>query len=92
MEERGCEPPPAVSGELGVTPGTPIVCVDVFCGVRGAGFQMDKAGRELRDRRRRLRQGNGRSFSATPRADGALTAASRHLAHLRRLERFQAPK
>jgi hypothetical protein len=39
VEERGCEPPPAVSGELGVTPGMPIVCVDVFCGVRGAGFQ-----------------------------------------------------
>jgi len=37
----------------------PIVCVDVFCGVRGAGFQMDKAGRELRDRRRRLRRSGG---------------------------------
>ena len=35
-------------GELGVTRRTPIVCVDVFCGVRGAGFHMDKAGRELR--------------------------------------------
>jgi hypothetical protein len=28
VEERGCEPPPAVSGKLGVRPGTPIVCVD----------------------------------------------------------------
>ena len=34
-------------GELRVTPGTPIVCVDVFCGVRGVGFQMDKAGRSI---------------------------------------------
>jgi hypothetical protein len=42
VEERGCEPPPAVSGELG-NARNPDVCVDVFCGVRGAGFQMDKA-------------------------------------------------
>ena len=31
VEERGCEPPPAVSGELGVTPGMPIVCVGHIC-------------------------------------------------------------